>query len=60
MKIADEFDIGHCQGQSYGVTLKFFSIHHNTKYQIPDLRFGHVRNLWFKYVCYSYNNIQDL
>ena len=39
---SDEFDIGHCpdQGQAHGVTLKFFSIYHNTNCQGPYLSFG--------------------
>ena len=38
----DEFDIGHCpsQGQGHGVTLKFFSIYHNTNCQVLYLSFG--------------------
>ena len=38
---SDEFDIGHCpiKGQGHGVTLKFFSIYHNTNCQVLYLSF---------------------
>ena len=36
----DDFDIGHCQGQGHVVTLKFFSIYHNTNCQVLYLSFG--------------------
>ena len=39
---SDEFDIGHCpnQGQGHRVTLKCFSIYHNTNCQGIYLSFG--------------------
>ena len=39
---SDQFDIGHCpiKVKVHGVTLRFFSIYHNTKFQVLHLSFG--------------------
>ena len=44
---------------SHSMTLKFFSIYHNTNCQVLYLGLGTCYDIAVKYVCYS-DNIQDL